>query len=66
MSSVISYRTVLPKDKLAGIAERIVGKKILVAGAKKKQKIYKVIECTGYKELFTSSKAQLAEQNTAS
>ena len=60
------YRTVLPNNRIVGLAERLVGKKIAVAGAKKKQKIYKVTECVSYKDSFISSKAHLAEQNSAS
>jgi hypothetical protein len=58
------YSAVLPNNEIAGLAEHLIGKKISMAGMKKKQRIYKVFECISYKENFTNSAAKLAEQNT--
>jgi hypothetical protein len=59
------YRAVLSKNKLLGLEKYLVGNKISIAGEKKKQIIYSVIECRRYKENFTSASARLAEENTA-
>ncbi len=55
----------IPKSKASNLAKSIKGHKIAVPNSKQKTKIYRVYECTLLKDDFTTSRAKMADKETA-